>query len=189
MLSNERLLVVMKNKFSFFNAFLENSHDVTLSSVIDGLDGIKLVSNGKNCNFTNLSEIKDMDKIRSFGVQNQYTGERGKHCDGYYDRDTCLILGIKVKASEETAKPTISVSSFKNFALMLSKIDKHWSLLNLGDDKLLLGNLIISAWQVVAVIRTSLQISYAFKVPFFDLEKFPYVIFKNSHTGFYLLNL
>ena len=64
-LPNDFLLVVMEYHFSFFNANLEHSHDVTLSSVIDGLFGIHLVSEGKNCNFTMVSWVKDMDKIKS----------------------------------------------------------------------------------------------------------------------------
>ena len=73
-LPNDILLVVMYEHFSFFNANLEHSHDVTLSSVIDGLDGIWLVSEGTNCNFTMVSRIEDMRKIKSCGVRNQYTG-------------------------------------------------------------------------------------------------------------------
>ena len=64
-LSDEILLVVMARHFSFFNAHLEHSHDVTLSSVIDGLSGIIIVSEGTNCNSTIVSRIKDMDKIKS----------------------------------------------------------------------------------------------------------------------------
>ena len=36
-LPNDYLLVVMRRHFSFFNANLENYHDVNLASVIDGL--------------------------------------------------------------------------------------------------------------------------------------------------------
>ena len=64
-LPNDILLVVMYEHFSFFNANLEHSHDVTLSSVIDGLYGIFLVGEGKNNNFTIVSRIKDMDKVGS----------------------------------------------------------------------------------------------------------------------------
>ena len=139
----------MTRKFSFFNSLLEHSHDVTLSSVIGGVDFIRLVSEGKNCNFTMVSWIKDMEKIKSCGVENQYTG------DG--DRDY-LMSGMKVEATEDAAKPTISVSSFKDCALILNKVSYARSLLDLGDDRLLLRNLLISSWQVVAVIQTDLSI-------------------------------
>ena len=59
---------------------------------------------------------------------------------------------MKVEVIDDPAKPTISARSFKDFALILNKIVEPRSLLNLGDDKILLGNLIISSWQVVAVI-------------------------------------
>ena len=64
-LPNDILLVVMAEHFSFFNAHLEHSHDVTLSSVIDGLKWIKLASEGKNCDFTIVSMIRYKDKIKS----------------------------------------------------------------------------------------------------------------------------
>ena len=53
---------------------------------------------------------------------------------------------------------------------------------------MLLDNLIIADWHVVSVIPKpgNLRMEYAFKVPFFDYEKFPYVIFDNGH---HLLNL
>ena len=65
-LSNDYLLVVIDEHFSFLNAQLEHSHYVALSSLIDGLKyDIHLVSEGKNCNFTIGTGIKDMDKIKS----------------------------------------------------------------------------------------------------------------------------
>ena len=57
-----------------------------------------------------------------------------------------------MEPTEDAAKPTIKVWSFKDCALMLNNNYKPHPLLDLGDDKLLLGNLIISSWQVVAVI-------------------------------------
>ena len=83
-----------------------------------------------------------------------------------------------MEPTEDAAKPTIKVRSFKDCALMLNKIDYSDSLLDLGDDKLLLDNLIISSWQVISVIQTNLNIRDAFKLPFFDFEKFPYVMFR-----------
>ena len=122
-----------------------------------------------------------MDKIKSNGVHNEYTGE-----DWYY----MLVSGMEFVDTEDHAKPTIKVRSFKDCTLMLNRVkyDDVNSLLDLGDDKLLLDNLIIADWQVVSVIPKpgNLRMRNAFKVPFFDYEKFPYVIFGN---GSHLLNL
>ena len=73
-LLSDKLLLVMNDRFSFFNSLLEHSHDVTLSSVIDETSYIYLylVSEGKDCNFTMVTRIRDIDKIKSQGVENQY---------------------------------------------------------------------------------------------------------------------
>ena len=104
-----------------------------------------------------------MDKIKSYGVHNEYTGE---------GISNWLVSGLKFVDTEAHAKPTIKVRSFKDCTLMLNKYGYYDlnSLLDLGDDKLLLDNLIIADWQVVSVIPKP-GISWmgnAFKVPFFD---------------------
>ena len=151
--------------------------------MIEGLDGINLASEGKNCNFTINARFEDMNKIKSQGVENYYEIHKGHMGKKWF------VGGLQVEASEDSSKPTISVRSFKDCALILNGIKFPNSLLDLGDNRLLLSNHIISDWQVVAVIQTDLDMTHAFKLPFFDFDKFPYVMTKVSRGGFHLLNV
>ena len=88
---------------------------------------------------------------------------------------------------EDLSKSTVWVRSFKHCALVIKDLGVPFSLLNIGDDKMLLENLIIDSWQVVSAISNPDEPKeysshnsgwlHAYKVSFFDLEKFPYVIY------------
>ena len=108
---------------------------------------------------------------------------------------------MKIEDSIDTAKPTIQIRSFKGCTLLLKNMD-FFTIHDFGDDdRLLLNNLqynkkkssfilIIASWQVVSEIPNpdELEILFPFiKVPFYDFEKFPYVIFKSGQI--YLMNL
>ena len=66
----------------------------------------------KNCNFTIVSYLSNMDKIKSHGVHNEYTGEAS---------ESWLVSGMKFVDTEDHAKPTIKVRSFKDCTLMLNE--------------------------------------------------------------------
>ena len=70
------------------------------------------------------------------------------------------------------------------------KAKSRFVLLELAKDKFLAVDLIIHKWKVISKIDTGDQpIQNPLKLPFFDYDKFPYLIVNETDGPFNLLNI
>ena len=105
-LPSNRILAVMNKHLSFFTQELEYTHDVSVSSMIDGLEYTNYfvpVTQDKDCDFMMVSKIEDLASIESHGISHQYTGEEED------DDFRSLMTGMSMsgmKGGEASEKPT-----------------------------------------------------------------------------------
>jgi len=154
--------------------------------MIDGLDYIDHfvpVTQGKDCDFMMVSEIRDLASIESHGISHQYTGTSNWKF---------LMTGMSMagmKDGEASEKPMIRVKSLKDFSFLFKKF--YFDVfLEIGTETYMVSNLIIESRTVVKEIQMpeDMYIGEPELVPFFDLEEFPYIIF-TCDGPFYMVNI
>ena len=98
---------------------------------------------------------------------------------------------MELSVNEKTTLPKIECKYLYDRMLLLSNLNiKYPSLIEYGNQKFLLDNLIIEDFEVVSKLQIpdGRHIIEPKLIPFFDLETLPYVIGMYSYS-YYLFNL
>ena len=131
----------------------------------------KPLTHTQDAEYVLVSEISDMAKIEARGA-NRYTG-------GHWNNVFMLELIVK--------NGQLQIKGSEHNSLLLSDIDDG-DVVELGEATYVLTNLIIEHMTVVREVEVSESMWNHSKVPLFDMEKMPFVIFLEVE-GICLVNI
>lgn len=97
---------------------------------------------------------------------------------------------VKAQASIAAEEAYIKPKSIKESSMVLHK-GQPYSLMELKKDTYLVDDIIIHMWEVLKRMDKAddMNLLDPFKLPFFDYEKFPFLMVRDTYSNFYLANV
>ena len=126
-----------------------------------------------------LVRIEDMEKIEAHEIQHSY----------YAGQDDYNFVLAEVDLDEKASPPQMRCADLKTKAMVLQKVERSW-IVELGQNKLLVGDLVVDQFEVVAKVQKPDRVSICdpIPLPFYDQERFPFLMSRGDRDDFFIVN-
>ena len=178
------VFVAMYCSFSFYTRELDHVKDFSL--LVDGFSScyqFKPLKHSQTGSYIMLANVlkRNKEEIDALNIQHSYTGSQVDN----------FVLA-EVNLNEKASPPEMECIDLQNKAIQLDKLQPYdVYILELGKNKLLVDDLVIDQFEVVAKVQKpdGVRICHPIHLPFYDQEQFPFVISQGHLNDFFLINV